>query len=100
MSTHELYSCCVLSRSFFAKTSYIASAAVLTILSAYLNMSKEEYAPIMRKVFEVAKFIEKNFGNKPQDIEGGIILKENPETGELEPEIHIWQTRDEHLIER
>lgn len=65
-----------------------------------LNMSKEEYAPIMRKVFEVAKFIEKNFGNKPQDIEGGIILKENPETGELEPEIHIWQTRDEHLIER
>ena len=54
----------------------------------------------MRKVFEVAKFIEKNFGNKPQDIEGGIILKENPETGELEPEIHIWQTRDEHLIKR
>ena len=65
-----------------------------------LNMSKREYTPIMKKVFEVAKFIEKNFGGVPQDIEGGIIFKQNPITGDLEPEIHIWQTRDVHLLKR
>ena len=65
-----------------------------------LNMSKKKYAPIMKKVFEVAKFIEKEFGGKPQDIEGGIIFKQNPVTGQTEPEIHIWQTRDVHLIKR
>ena len=65
-----------------------------------LNMSKEHYAPVMKKIFEIAKFIEKNFGGKPQDIEGGIIFKLNPVTGEAEPEIHIWQTRDVHLIKR
>ena len=65
-----------------------------------LNMSKREYTPIMKKVFEVAKFIEKNFGGVPQDIEGGIIFKQNPLTNEFEPEIHIWQTRDVHLLKR
>ena len=47
-----------------------------------------------------AKFIEKQFGGKPQDIEGGIIFRQNSDTGEMEPEIHIWQTRDVHLIKR
>ena len=65
-----------------------------------LNMSKKKYAKIMKKVFAVAKFIEKKFDGKPQDIEGGIIFNQNPATGELEPEIHIWQTRDVHLIKR
>ena len=65
-----------------------------------LNKSKEHYKKVMKKVFGVAKFIEKQFDGKPQDIEGGIIFKQNPDTGEIEPEIHIWQTRDVHLIKR
>lgn len=65
-----------------------------------LNMAKKYYEPIMKKVFEVAQFIENHCDGRPQDIEGGIIFKENNETGELEPEIHIWQTRDVHLIKR
>lgn len=65
-----------------------------------LNMSKKHYIPVMKKVFEVAEFIENKFGGKPQDIEGGIIFKENVETGEMEPEIHIWQTRNVHLLKR
>ena len=65
-----------------------------------LNLTKKDYEPIMEKVFDVAKFIEDNFDGKPQDIEGGIIFKENQKTGKLEPEIHIWQTRNVHLIKR
>ncbi|MBQ7450593.1 hypothetical protein IJS77_04180 [bacterium] len=65
-----------------------------------LNMSRKEYSKVMEKIFDVAKFIEKKFGGKPQDIEGGVIFKRNSKNGELEPEIHIWQTRDVHLIKR
>ena len=65
-----------------------------------LNMSKKQYVPIMQKVFDVANFIENKFGGVPQDIEGGIIFKRNEETGEMYPEIHIWQTRDVHLLKR
>ena len=65
-----------------------------------LNLSKKHYAPIMKKVFDVARYIENEFGKKPQDIEGGIIFKQNPETGELEPEIHVWQTRDVHIMKK
>ena len=65
-----------------------------------LNMSRKKYAKIMKKVFDTAMFIEKNFDGKPQDIEGGIIFKQDPDTGEMNPEIYIWQTRDVHLIKR
>ena len=65
-----------------------------------LNLSKKHYAPVMKKVFETAKFIEDKFGGKPQDIEGGIIFRQNEKTGELVPEIHIWQTRDVHMVNR
>ena len=65
-----------------------------------LNLSKRHYAPIMKKIFEVASYIESEFGGKPQDIEGGIIFNQNEETGELEPQINIWQTRDVHMRKR
>ena len=65
-----------------------------------LNLTKKDYEPIMKKIFDVAKFIEDNFDGKPQDIEGGVIFKENPNTGKTGPEIHIWQTRNVHLIKR
>ena len=65
-----------------------------------LNKGKREYTPIIKKVMDVAKFIEAQMGGKPQDIEGGIKFVENPKNGHLEPEIHIWQTRDVHLIKR
>jgi len=65
-----------------------------------LNKGKREYSPIIKKVMDVAKFIEANMDGKPQDIEGGIKFVENQQTGKMEPEIHIWQTRDVHLIKR
>ena len=65
-----------------------------------LNMDKEHYDSVMRKVFDVTRFIEDKFDGVPQDIEGGIIFRKNPETGEIVPEIHIWQTRDVHLLKR
>lgn len=65
-----------------------------------LNKGKREYSPIIKQIMDVAKFIEANMDGKPQDIEGGIKFVKNEQTGQLEPEIHIWQTRDVHLIKR
>lgn len=65
-----------------------------------LNKGKREYSPIIKQIMDVAKFIEANMDGKPQDIEGGIKFIKNEQTGQLEPEIHIWQTRDVHLIKR
>ena len=65
-----------------------------------LNLSQKEYSPIMNKIFKVAKFIEKNFDGKPQDIEGGINFIKDRNGKICDVAVHIWQTRDAHLKEK
>ena len=64
------------------------------------NLGRKDYEPIIRKIAKVAIFVENEIGNaegnklgKPQDIEGGIIFKED-QKGKVEPIIYIWQSRD------
>lgn len=68
-----------------------------------LNLGKKDYEPILRKIANIALFIEQQMGNKPQDIEGGIIFNEKSENqvNGNEPDapidVHIWQTRNVQL---
>lgn len=65
-----------------------------------LNMSQKHYAPIMDKIFNVAQYIEDNFGGRPQDIEGGIIFKRDDSGNVIDADVYIWQTRDAHLLKK
>ena len=64
------------------------------------NLSQKEYGPIMNKIFNVAQYIEDNFGGRPQDIEGGIIFKRDQDGNVTDADVYIWQTRNVHLLEK
>lgn len=58
------------------------------------NKPHDEYAPIIKKISDILLFVEKHFGGKAQDIEGGIKFIRNEKGEVVDVETTLWQTRD------
>lgn len=58
------------------------------------NMEQNDYAPIVRKIADALLFVEKKFGGKPQDIEGGIKFVRDEQGVIKDVKISLWQTRN------
>ena len=58
------------------------------------NLSRAQYAPIIKKIADTLLFVEKHFGGKAQDIEGGIKFIRDAKGNITDVKITLWQTRN------
>ena len=57
-----------------------------------LNRDKSQYSDIIKKIGNIARYIEKQMKDGPQQIEGGVKFDEQ-QNGSFDSNIYIWQTR-------
>lgn len=57
-----------------------------------LNRDKSQYSGVIKKIGSVARYIEKEMNDGPQQLEGGIKFIKN-EDDSFDAKVYIWQTR-------
>ena len=62
-----------------------------------LNLEKEKYSPIIKKIANAALAVENHFSGKPQDIEGGLDFIKDAQGNVKDVKITLWQARNEQI---